>query len=144
MRANSIGSYFTLLSFSGEPLEQCLLVSPLVDMERTIDNLMHWAGVTEERLEREKLIDTDFGQKLSWKYLSYVRSHRIDGWNTPTFILRAKKDELIDEDTVINFSNRFGCKLTVTNGGEHWFHTPEQLSILCQWEVQSLNQHNFN
>lgn len=33
VRANSIGSYFSLLAFSGEWLEQCLLVSPLVDME---------------------------------------------------------------------------------------------------------------
>lgn len=144
VRANSIGSYFSILAFSNEPLEQCLLVSPLVDMERMIQNLMHWAGVTEECLEREKLIATDFGQTLSWEYLRYVRSHRIDEWTTPTFILRAKNDELIDEDTVISFSNRFGCKLTITEGGEHWFHTPEQLWTLQQWEAESLNQLDFN
>jgi len=143
VRANSIGSYFSLLAFSGESLVQCLLVSPLVDMDRMIGNLMHWAEVTEERLEHEKLIPTNFGQTLSWEYLCYVRSHRIDCWDAPTFILRAKKDELIDEDTVVSFSNRFGCKLTVAEGGEHWFHTPEQLSILCRWEAESLSQLNF-
>lgn len=138
LRANSIGSWFSLLAFSDEPLVQCLLVSPLVDMERMLQNLMHWSGVTEERLEREKLIPTDFGQTLSWEYLSYVRTYPIDVWSVPTHILRAKKDELIDEDTVKTFSTRFGCKLTVVEGGEHWFHTPEQLSILCQWEAASL------
>lgn len=140
LRATSIGSWFSLLAFSGESLAQCLLVSPLVDMERMIQNLMHWSGVTEERLEREKLIPTDFGQTLSWEYLSYVRTHPIDVWNIPTYILRAKKDEQIDGDTVEAFSARFGCKLTVIEGGEHWFHTPEELSILCQWESESLKK----
>lgn len=139
VRANSIGSYFSILAFSGEPLVKCLLVSPLLDMERMIENLMHWSGVTEDCLEQEKVIPTDFGQTLSWEYLCYARSHRIDRWDIPTCILRAKKDELIDEDTVISFSNRFGCKLKVTEVGEHWFHTPEQLSVLRQWEVESLD-----
>ena len=143
VRANSIGSYFSLLAFSGETLVQCLLVSPLVDMERMIENLMYWAGVTEERLECEKLIATDFGQTLSWEYLCYARSHKIEVWNTPTFILKAEQDELIDEDTVVSFSNRFDCKLTVTEGGEHWFHTPEQLSVLCKWEAEAMNQPNI-
>ena len=36
------------------------------------------------------------------------------------------------------FSTRFGCKITAIEDGEHWFHTPEELSILCQWETESL------
>ncbi|MGL4368806.1 MAG: alpha/beta hydrolase [Spirochaetota bacterium] len=138
LRATSIGSWFSLLAFSGEPLAQCLLVSPLVDMERMILNLMRWSGVTEERLEREKLIPTDFGQTLSWEYLSYVRAHPISVWDVPTCILCAEKDEQIDGDTVKNFSTRFGCTLTVVEGGEHWFHTPEELAVLSQWETESL------
>ncbi|MEG0750929.1 MAG: hypothetical protein RR998_04210 [Oscillospiraceae bacterium] len=50
--ADSIGSYCSLLAFSGEPPVQCLLVSPLVNMERMIENLMRWLGITKERLER--------------------------------------------------------------------------------------------
>lgn len=134
LRANSIGGWFSLLAFSGEPLSRFLWVSPLADMERIIQNMMGWAGVTEAQLEREKLIPTNFGQTLSWEYLSYVRAHPIDAWPTPTYILRAEKDEQIDGDTVEAFSRRFGCELTVTPGGEHWFHTPEELETLRRWE----------
>jgi pimeloyl-ACP methyl ester carboxylesterase len=140
LRANSIGSLFSLMAFSDEPLVRCLLVSPLVDMERMIQNLMRWSGVTEERLQREQRIPTDFGQTLSWEYLSYTRAHPITVWNTPTCILRAEKDEQIDGDTVEAFAARFGCELTVTPGGEHWFHTPEELAVLQKWEQAALER----
>ena len=139
LRANSIGSWFSLLAFAGQPLTRCLLVSPLVDMERMIQNLMTWSGVTEERLERAGTIPTAFGQTLSWEYLSYVRAHPITVWDVPTRILRAEKDEQIDGDTVEAFAKRFSCQLTVMDGGEHWFHTPEELSALRRWEAENLN-----
>lgn len=138
LRANSIGSYFSLLAFSDEPLTRCLLVSPLVDMERMIQNLIRLSQTTEEQLESKGIIATNFGQTLSWEYLCYARGNRVERWNTPTCILRSKQDELIDEDTVFSFSERFSCKLTVVEGCEHWFHTPEQLSILAAWEADSL------
>lgn len=141
VRANSIGCYFTLLAFSNEPLVRCLMVSPLVDMERMIVNLMHWSGVTEERLEQEKNIETEFGQTLSWEYLCYVRRHPMNRWDVPTFNLRSKKDELIDEDTVIAFSNAYGCKLTMIEEGGHWLHTPEELLELSKWEKEILSSY---
>lgn len=139
VRANSIGSYFSLLAFSGEPLVQCLLVSPLVDMTRMIEQMMQVSGVTAEQLEREKLIETEFGVTLSWAYLCYARRHPIEKWEVPTYILRAEQDEVVDADSVMRFKNQFGCKLTVVDDGEHWFHTPEQLSILEKWERGALN-----
>jgi esterase/lipase len=138
LRASSVGCWFSLQAFAKEPLVQSLFVSPLVDMERMIQNLMHWAGVTEEQLEREQVIPTDFGHTLSWEYLSFVRTHPIDAWNVPTYILRAKEDEQIDGDTVEKFSTHFGCKLTIIQGGEHWFHTPEELVILGSWESETI------
>lgn len=88
VRANSIGSYFSLLAYKDESLSKYLLVSPLLDMERMIENLMKWSGVTEERLEQEKIIPTNFGQTLSWEYLCYARDHRIEEFDTLTSILR--------------------------------------------------------
>lgn len=49
-------------------------MSPVLDMERLIRDMMGWANVTEAQLEREQSISTDFGQTLSWEYLSYARS----------------------------------------------------------------------
>lgn len=131
--ANSIGAWFSILSFADEKLERCLFVSPILDMLKLIKNMMCWAGVSEERLEREKIIPTDFGQTLSWEYLCYVKEHCIDRWCFPTDILYGSTDHLTEQAVVENFTGRFNCSLTVMENGEHWFHTPEQLKVLDEW-----------
>lgn len=52
--ANSIGAWFSMLAFGTEPLAQCLFVSPIVDMEKLICQMMNWAGVTESQLKKRK------------------------------------------------------------------------------------------
>lgn len=133
IRANSIGAYFAMLSFAEEEIDQCLFVSPILDMDHLIGNMMKWSGVTEERLEKERIIPTAFGETLSWEYLSYVREHRITKWDAPTSILYGTADNLTERETVDAFAHGFGCNLTVMDGGEHWFHTPEQLKVLEKW-----------
>ena len=66
LRANSIGAWLAMLALAGKPVDTCLFVSPVVDMENLIQTMMTWAGVTEEWLEQEREIPTDFGQTLSW------------------------------------------------------------------------------
>lgn len=36
--------------------------------------------------------------------------------------------------TVEDYIHLHDAKLTVMEGGEHWFHTPEQLTVLREWE----------
>lgn len=134
LRANSIGAWFSMLALADTPPDQALLVSPVLDMEQLIWNMMGWAKVSEARLEREGEISTDFGEVLSWRYLQYVRAHPIARWDVPSEILYAGRDNLTDRDTVDAFVRRFGCGLTVMENGEHWFHTPEQLAVLKTWE----------
>ena len=50
LRATSLGAWFSLLAFAGRPLEQALLVSPVLDMERLIRGMMAGACVSEEEL----------------------------------------------------------------------------------------------
>lgn len=133
LRANSIGAYFSMLAFAGATIEKALFVSPIVDMERLICDMMRWAGVGEQRLRREGEIATDFGETLSWRYLAYAREHPVAQWDVPTEILYAGGDNLTARETVDGFARRFGCGVTVMENGEHWFHTPEQLSVLEQW-----------
>jgi pimeloyl-ACP methyl ester carboxylesterase len=135
--ANSIGAWFSMLAFSSSPLDHCLFVSPILDMEKLIGNMMRMAGVTEERLEREKVIPVEFGQPLSWEYLTYVRAHPIT-WNKPTRILYGTNDNLTGRLTVNEFVSHFGCSLQVMENGEHWFHTPEQLDVLKTWATDAL------
>ena len=103
-------------------------------MEALICKMMGWAGVSEERLAREGRIPTTFGQTLSWEYLRYVRTHPARRWRTPTAILYGARDHLTDRETVEAFAARNGCRLTVEEAGEHWFHTPEQLAVVDRWQ----------
>ncbi len=131
--ANSIGAWFSLLAFAEESLERCLFVSPILDMNRMIQDMMRQAGVTEAQLEREQTIPTASGQTLSWEYLTYVRNHPVTAWKNPTWILYAENDALTGFRVVDEFSRRFCCHLTIMKDGEHWFHTPRQLEVLHSW-----------
>lgn len=138
--ANSIGAYFSLLAFRGTKLEKSLFVSPILDMEKLIRDMMGWAGVTEEQLKETGEIPTAFGETLSWKYLIYATEKRITKWDSPTTILYAGKDHLTTRQTVEDFARRFGCMVTVMENGEHWFHTEEQLAVLDAWIQRETEQ----
>ena len=134
LRANSIGAYFSMLAFAGATIEKALFVSPIVDMERLICDMMQWAKVTPEQLCEKGEITTEFGPTLSWRYLCWVRQHPLDGWQIPTAILYAGQDTMTSRDTVTTFAQKHHAELTVYEPGEHWFHTPAQLDAMQTWE----------
>ena len=136
LRANSLGAWFSMLAFETNPPEKALFVSPVVDMNKLIEQMMGWAVVDEARLRAEREIKTDFGETLSWRYLQYARENPIERWACPTAVLYAGKDHLVKRKTIETFIRRFGCRLTVMEEGEHWFHTPEQLAVLEEWTAQ--------
>lgn len=138
LRANSIGAYFSMLAFSDEQMEKALFVSPIVNMEQLILDMMDWAGVTEEQLRAKSEISTNFGQPLSWSYLCWVRQHPLTAWETPTSILYAGHDNLTSRQTVTTFAAAHKVVLTIYEEGEHWFHTPVQCNCLNEWEQKSL------
>lgn len=130
--ANSIGAFFSLSSLEKTLVDNAFLISPVVDMEKLIGNMMLWANVTEQELAEKSEIPTDFGETLSWRYLLYVRAHPIS-WNVPTRILYGERDDLTSLETISSFAKRIGAELTVMPDGEHWFHTPEQMRFLDDW-----------
>ena len=130
--ANSIGAYFAMAAGIEELIDRAYFISPIVDMEGLIRNMMGWAGVSEEELRAKGEIQTAFGEKLSWDYLSYVREHPLR-WTVPTEILCGSGDTLSPRETVEAFAGANGAGLTVMEGGEHWFHTPEQMAFLDAW-----------
>lgn len=138
LRANSIGAHFSMLALGGETLRKALFVSPIVDMERLIGDMMSWAGVREEQLRARGEIATEFGQTLSWNYLTWERRHPIQTWDCPTAILYAGQDNMTSRESVERFVAVHNATLTVTERGEHWFHTPEQLAVLRPWERENL------
>ena len=67
--ANSIGAFFALSSLDETLVDRAYLISPVVDMENLICNMMKWANVTEQELAEQQKIATSFGETLSWEYL---------------------------------------------------------------------------
>lgn len=130
--ANSIGAFFSMSALDKTLVDRAYFISPVVDMENLIGNMMQWANVTEQELERKQEIATDFGETLSWRYLRYVRENPIL-WDVPTQILYGEHDNLTSIETISAFAQKHNAKLTVMPGGEHWFHTEEQMSFLDEW-----------
>ena len=137
--ANSIGAFFSMSAGIGGDIRNAYFISPIVNMEKLITDMMMWAGVTEQELAEKKLIPTDFGEDLSWEYLEYVRNHPIH-WEAPTTILYGSKDHLQSPETVSAFAQAHHAELTVMDGGEHWFHTQEQMEFLDSWIRRSGRQ----
>lgn len=133
LRATSIGVWLSMMALQDKDLKQALFVSPVVDMENLITNMMQWAGVTEEQLQAVGEIPTEFGETLSWKYLCWVREHPYR-WKVLTQVLYGAKDNLTSRAVLEQFKQRTGAHLTIMEEGEHWFHTELQLAVLQEWE----------
>ena len=110
-------------------INRAYFISPVVSMEKLIASMMLWAGVSEKRLEQEGIIKTGFGDDLNWEYLQYVRNNPII-WDVPTEIIYGSSDSLQSRETVAAFAEEHGAGLAVLDGGEHWFHTDEQMKFL--------------
>lgn len=136
--ANSIGAFFSMSSLDECFVDEAYFISPIVDMEKLICNMMVWANISEQELSKRQEIATDFGETLSWQYLCYVREHPIS-WHIPTHILYGEHDNLTSFETVSTFAKRTGASLTMMPNGEHWFHTKEQMQFLDDWISQLSN-----
>ncbi len=130
--ANSIGAFFSMNAGIDGLVQKAYFISPIVDMEKLIGDMMAWSNVTEAALKARGVIATPFGEELSWDYFSYVRSHPVV-WNAPTHILYGRGDQLTSLETISRFAQEHGASLTVMENGEHWFHTEEQMRFLDDW-----------
>ena len=135
--ANSIGAFFSMNALSEKKIDKALFISPIVNMEKLITDMMAWSNVTEAELKSKGEIPTIFGETLSWEYLCYVRNNPIE-WSIPTCILYGEKDNLTSIDTMSAFAKQIGATLTIMENGEHWFHTNEQMEFLDNWIKNSI------
>ena len=135
--AGSIGAYFSMQAGVNQLIEKAYFISPIVNLEKLIMDMIQWAGTSETELERKKIIPVDFGDDLSWEYLKYVRENPIH-WDVKTEILYGSLDNLQSIDTINEFAKKTSSHVTVMEGGEHWFHTKEQMQFLDTWIRKSL------
>lgn len=134
----SIGAWLAMQALQADAPEKTLLVSPVVDMEALITNMMQYAHVTEEQLRQAGEIPTDLGETLSWPYLCWVREHPLHWRHTRTQVLYGGADNVTSWDTIERFRQQSGAHLTILADGEHWFHTETQLAVLQEWEKAHL------
>ena len=117
--ANSIGAFFSMIATPhfdhrsknagiDEMIQKAYFISPIVDMDKLITDMMKWANVSEQDLESKGVIHTAFGEDLSWDYLSYVRNHPIT-WSVPTQILYGSNDHLTSLETITDFASIHNC-----------------------------------
>lgn len=131
--ACSIGVYFSLLTYRDIKFDKCLFLSPILDMERLIQNMMKWSNISEEDLKEKGEYKTSFGEILSWDYYEYARNNLVSKWDSPTFILYGENDNLTERCVLDSFVIQNGCTVDIMPDGEHYFHTKEQLEYLDNW-----------
>lgn len=112
IRANSIGAWFSLLCFQDKVIDQALFVSPILNMRVFIEGM----------------------QEKDDTYYDWVIKHPIEQWTADTFVLRPKIDLVVNDKVYDSFLSKFECLVHEVENGEHWFHTPEQLLAMQQWE----------
>lgn len=130
--ACSLGAYFALNAYHKRKIKKCLFQSPILDMEYLIQQMMKWFDVSEERLAREKEVETPI-DTMSWDYYQYVKAHPIQKWEIPTDILFGGKDNLQPLEVVKNFADKYNCSLTVAENSEHPFMGDGDAQIVNQW-----------
>jgi hypothetical protein len=118
IRANSIGAWFSLLAFQGKNVDQALFVSPILDMKPFIEGL----------------------PTRQDDYYEWAIDNPIIHWNAPTYILRPEVDLLVSEEVGRLFIREYRCHVTIMPDGEHWFHTPEQLAFMKEWEESTVSE----
>jgi alpha-beta hydrolase superfamily lysophospholipase len=137
--ACSMGAYFSLLAYHNFDIKQSLFLSPIVNMERIIHNMMESFQVSEERLKVEHEIQLPIGQKLEWNYYYYVKENPISfEWKVPTAILYGSDDNLSEWEEISAFATRYQATVQVLEHGEHYFHTEQQLQVFDQWTDANL------
>lgn len=130
--ACSLGAYFCLNAYSGYNFKNCLFQSPIADMEYLIGQMMLWFDISEERLEREKEIETPV-DTMRWDYYQYVKAHPVQKWDIRTHILFAGRDTMQSLEIMKGFAERFGCELTVSENSGHPFMEEGDGAIVAQW-----------
>ncbi len=128
----SLGAYFCLHTYRTGNFKKCLFQSPIVDMEYLIRQMMEWFDVPEERLAKEKEVETPI-DILSWDYYQYVKTHPIRKWDIPTRILFGGKDNLQSLTVMRTFAEKFDCLLTVAEDSEHSFMEKRDGVIVEEW-----------
>ena len=101
--ANSIGAFFSMYADLKGLIQKAYFISPIVSLEGFVCDQPEWMNLQEPN------------------------------WTIPTVILYGSRDNLTSFETISEFAKKHGADLTIMDGGEHWFHTEDQMQFLDDW-----------
>ncbi len=136
--AVSFGAYLALNAGIDTFTDYAFFISPVVDMEKLILDMMDSMHISLAELKEKGEIITESSEKLSFDYLEYVRHHPCK-WSKPLFILYGGHDNLTALHSIKVFALKTNAILTIMNDGEHWFHTTPQMAFLDRWIIDTHN-----
>lgn len=131
--ASSIGAYFSLVAYFSIEFNKTLFISPVLDLEQVINDMMICCNVDIDKLEQEKEIDTPMGETLSWEYLQYVKRNKLNKWRGTIKIIIGDNDELTCIEIVRSFKKNFICEVEFIENGKHYNHSEEQNRQIINW-----------
>jgi uncharacterized protein len=129
----SFGVYFCLLAYKYKSVKQSIFLSPVISMYSIIQKMMNGFNISEEKLEKEGRIILPIGEVLDWEYYSFVKDNPVSYWDKKTDILYGSKEDISDWEDINNFVSRNNAGIDIFEGGEHYFHTAEQLEYFKKW-----------
>lgn len=106
-------------------------------MEYLIGQMMLWFDISEDRLAKEKEIDTPV-DTMRWDYYQYVKAHPVQKWDIKTHILFAGRDTLQSLEVMKGFAERYKCELTIAENSDHPFMEEGDGAIVAQWLQNNL------
>ena len=106
-------------------------------MAYLIKQMMIWFGISEERLFKEKEVNTPI-DVMTWDYYQFVIEHPIQKWYIPTSILYGGKDNLQSLDVMQRFCEQFSVKLTISSESEHPLMEEKDREIVKRWLEENL------
>ena len=65
-----------------------------------------------------------------WIFKNLYNQAREKAGKAEEKLLHKQEEEI---DTMKNFAEKINATLTVMKGGEHWFHTDEEMKFLDEW-----------
>ena len=132
--AISVGAYVALCDMPSRTFERAWLVSPLLDLERYVRDVMSACSVTDERLEAETVVDTPRAS-LSWPDLCFLMEHpvRLD---MPSWTIRGDGDDVVPREALSRFLSAPGAELVEIAGGPHFLGEPPYLDTVASWFAQ--------
>lgn len=127
VRADGLNAWHIIMALRDKPLEQCLFVSPILDVQNAIDYLARSNSAQTGPVLPNEL--------LAKKYQIYAGQNPLSEWMVPTEILCTAED--IDMTQVFDGWKHF--RLTVEWNCDRVFAKPEELKLLRAWEQRVIS-----